>query len=321
MDFSISTSSLVVFGAVTALALLAVWWFAAGDRRVSSRLSELEDAHTSILRRRRPTESRGWSLRSLLPAMGARLLPDSQAERERLHQQFIHAGIYAASAPSVFVAVRIVAALAFPALGLLAGLLGLVDSQHGLLAGGVAGAIGMLGPGYWLDWKTKKRQSQLRHSLPDFLDLVVTCLQSGMSFESSLQRVTDELRAAHPALATELLIVQREIDLGTRPELALRNFAERTDLEPARTLAAFVEQSRRFGSSIAESLRTLADMLRDQREQRAEEQAQKAAVKILFPTLLFIFPPILIVLAGPAAMELHEKFCNPQTESAAEDVS
>ena len=95
---------------------------------------------------------------------------------------------------------------------------------------------------------------------------------------------------------------------------ALRDFAERSDLEALRTLSTFVEQSRRFGSSMAETLQTHADMLRTQREQRAEERAQRAAVKILFPTLLFIFPPILVVLAGPAAIQLQEKFSTSAEE-------
>jgi tight adherence protein C len=103
-------------------------------------------------------------------------------------------------------------------------------------------------------------------------------------------------------------VVQREIEFGKSPEQALRDFAERSDLDVLRTLSTFVEQARRFGSSMAETLQTHADMLRTQREQRAEERAQKAAVKILFPTLLFIFPPILVVLAGPAAIQLQAKF-------------
>jgi tight adherence protein C len=187
-----------------------------------------------------------------------------------------------------------------------------------MLVGVVIGGIGWTLPSSWLGWMKARRQLVLRNSLPDFLDLISTCLQSGLSFEAALQRVSDELRTAHPLLAGEMSVVQREIEFGKSPEQALRDFAERSDLDALRTLSTFVEQSRRFGSSMAETLQTHADMLRTQREQRAEERAQKAAVKILFPTLLFIFPPILVVLAGPAAIQLQERFSGSAEESAEE---
>jgi tight adherence protein C len=113
---------------------------------------------------------------------------------------------------------------------------------------------------------------------------------------------------AYPLLAGEMAIVQRQIEMGATPDLALRGFAERTDLSALFSLSSLIEQARRFGTSIVDALRTQAEMLRYQREQRAEELAQKASVKILFPTLLFIFPAIFVVLVGPAAVRLYEIF-------------
>jgi tight adherence protein C len=127
------------------------------------------------------------------------------------------------------------------------------------------------------------------------------------------------MRTAHPVLALELTIVQRELTLGATPFRVLRNFAERSRLDVVRTLATFVDQAQKYGCSMTESLRTHAEMLRELREQRAEEMAQKAAVKILFPTLLFIFPPILITLAGPAVLEFQQKL-RPTAEEAAESA-
>ena len=136
-----------------------------------------------------------------------------------------------------------------------------------------------------------------------------------MSFESALQRVTDELRVAHPVLTGELAIVQREITLGSTTDDALQNFAMRSDIDVLKTLATFVQQSRQFGASMAETLRIHSDMLREKRELRAEELAQKASVKILFPTLLFIFPAIFVVPIGPAVIVIQEKFVNVADET------
>ena len=128
-------------------------------------------------------------------------------------------------------------------------------------------------------------------------------MQSGTEHGSRLQRVTDEIEVAHPVLAGEMAVVQRQIELGATPDVAIRNFAERSDLASLFSLSSLIEQARRFGTSLTEALRTQAEMMRYHREQRAEELAQKAAVKILFPTLLFIFPAIFVVLVGPAAVQ------------------
>jgi tight adherence protein C len=127
--------------------------------------------------------------------------------------------------------------------------------------------------------------------------------------------VTNELEVAYPILAGEMAVVQRQIELGASPDLALRNFAERSDLGSLLSLSTLLEQARRFGTSLTEALRTQAEMMRYQREQLAEELAQRAAVKILFPTLLFIFPAIFVVLVGPAAVQLAATF-SPKTNTA-----
>jgi tight adherence protein C len=128
-------------------------------------------------------------------------------------------------------------------------------------------------------------------------------------------RVTSEIEVAHPILAAEMAVVQRQIELGASPDVALRNFAERSDLNSLYSLSSLLEQARKFGTSLTDALRTQAEMMRYQREEHAEELAQKAAVKILFPTLLFIFPAIFVVLVGPAAMQLAATF-SPMANSA-----
>jgi tight adherence protein C len=191
-----------------------------------------------------------------------------------------------------------------------------------LLLGTMAGCIGYLLPGRWLDRRTAARRQVLNRSLPDFLDLLVSCLEGGLSFEASIQRVTGELAFAHPLLGTELLRVQAEIELGASPDRAFQNFAERTDADMVRNLATVLHQARRFGTRVAAALRTQADVLRTEREFLAEEAAQKAAVKILFPTLFCLFPAIFVVLAGPAAIEIAENFSGERStmQQSAEDA-
>lgn len=302
---------LITFASVTILVVVIGVLVLGHDTQVEQRLGELSDPQSALLRRRVRCAGRsvGGSLQSLLASLGLRLLPTADAAHGHLQEQFLCAGIYSPSGPFVFAAVRFVCGLVIPAIILLAGNLDMLDFWTALAVGAGLGCAGFLGPGLWLRSRIARRQMLLRTSLPDFLDLTVTCLEAGQSFEAALQRVTDELRTAHPVLAIELTIVQRELALGATPFRALRNFAERAQLDVVRTLATFVDQAQKFGCSMVESLRTHAEMLRELREQRSEELAQKAAVKILFPTLLFIFPPILITLAGPAVIEFQQKLC------------
>ena len=120
--------------------------------------------------------------------------------------------------------------------------------------------------------------------------------------------MASELQSAHPVLARELSIVQRQMQLGRTAGEALRQFANRADLEEIRSLASVIIQAEKFGASLTKALRVHADALRQKRMFSAEEMAQKAAVKILFPTILCIFPGIFIVLLGPAAIQIREMF-------------
>ena len=136
----------------------------------------------------------------------------------------------------------------------------------------------------------------------------VICLEGGLSLPGAVLRVANELGTAHPDLAAELLIVQREVQMGRTTGDALRQFAERCDIEEIRNLAAVINQSERFGASLIKALRVHAETLRGKRLQYAEEMAHKAAIKILFPTLLCIFPGIFLIILGPAAIQLAETF-------------
>ena len=202
---------------------------------------------------------------SALPKMGAPLVPDDQEERNRLQARLIHAGLYGRQAMYVFLGTKLLLVLAPPILGLLAAVLGLWPFAYGLIVGALLGAFGLILPSFWLDWRKAKRQTNLRRSLPDALDVLVICLEGGVSLAAAMRRVARELRGAHPMLAEELLIAEREVQLGRTTGDALRQFGERCDLEEIRSLASVIIQAERFGASLAKALRVHADTLREKR--------------------------------------------------------
>jgi tight adherence protein C len=225
-----------------------------------------------------------------------------------LQRRLVKAGIYSPAATSWFFVAKLALMLTPPVAVIVANAFGFPVMKNFLLFGLAVGGIGALAPGFWLDRRISARHSALRRSLPDFLDLMNVCLEAGLSLQETIRRVNEELQLAHPILAYELDIVQRDIDFSCSIDQALKKFAVRTDCEGIRTLSTFIRESQRFGTQITDALRNHADMLRSQREQLAEENAQKAAVKILLPTLLLIFPAIFVVLVGPAAIQIQEAF-------------
>jgi tight adherence protein C len=246
--------------------------------------------------------------RTALPKMGAALVPKDEEERTRLQARLIHAGLYSRQAMAVFLGVKVLLMIGPALIGLAAGLAGLVEVTSGLILGGLVGASGMLLPSFWLDQRKAARQISLRRALPDALDVIVICLEGGISFAGALKRVAGELRTAHPVLAGEFNIVQREVQLGRTAGEALRQFAERADLEEIRSLASVVVQAERYGASLVKALRVHAETLRMKRLHFAEEMAQKASTKLLFPTIVFIMPGVFIVILGPALIQVAKIF-------------
>jgi tight adherence protein C len=246
--------------------------------------------------------------RTTLPKIGTPFIPSDEGERTKLQTRLIHAGLYSRQAMVVFLGLKVFL-MFFPTIvGAFAGLLGLVTMQWGLLGGACFAILGTIGPSFWLDQKKAARQSNFRRGLPDALDVLVICLEGGLSLPASLKRMAGELRTAHAALATELNIVQREIQLGRTSGEALRKMGERADLEEVRSLASVILQSEKFGASLVNSLRVHADTMRSKRMQRAEEMAQTAATKVLFPTVLFILPAMFVVILGPAVIHVLQTF-------------
>lgn len=297
-----------VFFATTAIVLLIVTLIKRVDPRIGSRLQLLKPD-------RPPVASRHFSefkiLLSPLPQqLTKNIIPNNDEARRELQARMIRAGIYRPNAIIAFFVARLVAMMLPPVAGCVGAILGFFSMDWGLLCGACLGGLGLLLPGLWLDLKIADRHQLLRRALPDFLDLFVACVESGMTLQATMGLVSEDLKLTHPEIAAEFNTCNRQIQFGSSMETAIYDLAERTGLEELRSFSTFVQQSHRFGTAMGGALRELSDMLRMQREMQAEETAQKAAIKILIPTLLFIFPAVFVVLAAPAAIRIHEGLAN-----------
>ena len=168
----------------------------------------------------------------------------------------------------------------------------------------VAATLGYLFPDMFLTWRVTARQHRLRRGLPDGLDLLVICVESGLGLDQALMKVAQELRITHHELSEELQLVNLEMRIGKTRIDALRELARRTGLEDIKSLVAMLVQTDRFGTSVAQSLRVFSDELRIKRRQRAEEMSAKTTVKMVPPLVFFIFPALMVVILGPAVITL-----------------
>jgi tight adherence protein C len=165
--------------------------------------------------------------------------------------------------------------------------------------------VGYYLPNLFLRYKIAHRQRDLFESFPDALDLLIICVESGLGLDQAIAKVATEIEIKSKVLAQELQLVLMELRSGFSRETALRHLALRTGLEEIDLLVAMMVQADRFGTSMGDSLRVHADNLRTKRRQRAEEAAAKIAVKLLMPLIFMIFPTLMLVLVGPAMIQIY----------------
>lgn len=229
-------------------------------------------------------------------------IPRSPKEMTRLQRRLARAG-YHGFAPA---AIYSVSELALPTMIVLAVVL-FLGTRFWVMALAFA-AVGYLLPGLWLQWATVKRNKQIQNGLPDALDLLIVCLEAGSSLDQSILKATEELALSYPALSEELRMITSEIRAGKPRMEAFKNFATRTKIDDVRSLVAMLVQTDRFGTSIAQALRTHADTSRTKRRQRAEEKAAKVGVKLVFPLVFCLFPAFYVVTLGPAVIQFIRVF-------------
>lgn len=233
-----------------------------------------------------------------------RVLPKSQAEISIIQQRLIRAGYRKDSAVRLFYSAKVLTPLLLCLLAMVTGF----ARENPFFIYVMALGLGFLTPDFWLGNRIKKRQHKIKLGLPDVLDLLVICIEAGLSMDQATVRTADELRAAHPAICDELNIVILEQRAGRARSEAWRQLAERTDVDSIRNLVSVLVQSEQLGTSVAKTLRVHSDTLRTQRRQKVEEQAAKTTVKLVFPLVLFIFPSLFLVVLGPAMIVMSESF-------------
>jgi len=239
-----------------------------------------------------------------------RIVPISAVEALKLQKQMLQAGYRSLDAATAFRAIQITLIVAIPSLVMTACFLLNRPLNNFLIWGALGAALGFYLPRYVLRKKTARRQQRITWALADAMDLMVVSVEAGLSLNAALNRVSEELRELHPEMHYEMDLVNLEIRVGRSRDEALRNLAERTGVEDIRSFVALLIQADRYGSSIAKAVRVFADSLRTKRRQRAEQTAHKAALKLLLPLTAFLFPVILLVVLGPALLNLADILFN-----------
>lgn len=246
----------------------------------------------------------GYDLKASLIRKGVDIFASNVQDVTNTREWLTRAGYLHSDAVYNFYLTTIILALIAGLAGVLLGLhFHFATTKIVLLAvGGVA--AGILLPRFYVARKISTRREAIRQAVPNMLDLLVVCVEAGLSFTAGIQKLSEAMRTGCPELAQELKIVTQEILIGKPKADALRTLANRTEVEELRSLAVTLIQADRLGTSIGTSLRVLADSMRFKRRQRAEEAANKVSVKLVFPLVLLIFPELLIVLVGPAMINI-----------------
>ncbi|MET0323181.1 MAG: type II secretion system F family protein [Duganella sp.] len=285
-------------GAVLALRLLSV-------NPIKDRLEAMQE-HSQV---ERGHGARGrWldAIVNLASPLAKLSVPTEGWESSPVRLRFINAGWRTPSTPGLFYAGKTGLALLLPLIVFL-----YLSSRAAVTSGSVevlwlvmAGGIGYYLPNLLLNHVVKTRQRDIFESFPDALDLMTVCVEAGLAMDAALARVANEIGLKSVVLAEEMQLVTLELRAGSAKEKALRNLALRTGVEDVDALVTMLIQADRFGTSIADSLRVQSEQLRTKRRQRAEEHAAKISLKLLFPLIFFIFPSLLVVLLGPAILNL-----------------
>ncbi|MFQ5591266.1 MAG: type II secretion system F family protein [Phycisphaerae bacterium] len=289
-----------------ALILYALWPKKSFDeeavkRRMAGRATQLQ---TSSIREQAKESVARRVMETVAPIAVRPVMPANSEQMTRLRLRLATAGFRGDSTPMVFLASKTIVAicLGMAAVAYVWGKGSTISNGVGIVLLGAG--VGFMAPDVWLKMAISKRADIIRRGLPDTLDMLVISVESGLGLDAAFQRVGEEMRGVHPILAEELQIVTLESQMGIPRGEALENFATRSGVDEARSMVGVINQAERFGTSIASALRRQSEALRIKRRQAAEEKAQQTTVKLMAPLILFIFPAILVVLAGPAALKL-----------------
>ena len=298
MTLKVALFLCAVFGSVLAV-VVGLLWFAlhhlAPQRR---RLRELTGQPAQTPAAAAPLTEMPHPLFARIAAM----MPRSPMRTGQVRERLVAAGYRTANAPSIFTAAQIL----LPAAAIV-----VVLAAGGLAASGIACLVAAVGyplPDVVLRHLMRRRRAVIADALPDLLDLLVLCLESGCSLDQAILKTSEELGLTSQPLADELTLVSNEIRAGKPRAEAFRHFADRTGVEEVRSLVSLLVQTDRYGTSVAHALQINAELLRTQRRQDAEERAARASVKLVFPLVFLLFPAFYIVALGPAMLQFVRVF-------------
>jgi tight adherence protein C len=249
--------------------------------------------------------SQPFAQRVLVPLMeklselAQRFTPSNSVEAVRHKLEL--GGIGHKVKPAQFLGIRMMGALVLGVLSLLVAFAGTIPILQRLLMIVVAFALGYLVPGIWLGSKISRRQDEIQKALPDALDLLTICVEAGLDFTAAMQKVAEKW---DNELSAAFMRTVQEMQLGKLRREAMRNMAESMDVADVTSFVAAIVQADSLGVSMAKVMRIQSDTMRMKRRQRAEEKARQAPVKMMLPLVFFIFPTILIVLLGPAVIQI-----------------
>jgi tight adherence protein C len=231
-------------------------------------------------------------------------IPQSPKDVTVMQRRLIRAGIRSESALKMLYGSKAALGIALPLVMAVSVAGSTTDPGNKFAAILASGAVGFFGPNEYIRRLAARRQKEIARGLPNALDLLVVCVESGLGLDQAILQVSKELEHAHPDISEEFGFVNLELKAGKRRVEALRNLAERTGVDDLKKLVAVLIQADRFGTGVAQSLRAHADFMRIQARQVAEEKAAKLGVKLIFPIFFCILPTLFVVTVGPVAMKI-----------------
>ncbi|MCS7044588.1 MAG: type II secretion system F family protein [Bryobacteraceae bacterium] len=241
--------------------------------------------------------------RDLLNRLGS-MVPASPKDMTVMQRRLTRAGMRSPNALKLLYGAKLVLGAGLPLVMTLAVWGSAAEAFNKFVAVLAAAGVGFFGPNEYVNWMARRRQRQIRRGLPNALDLMVVCVESGLGLDQAILQVAKELEHAHPEISEEFAMVNLELKAGKRRAEALRNLAERTAVDDLKKLVAVLVQADRFGTGVAQSLRAHADFMRVQARQAAEEKAAKLGVKLVFPIFFCILPSLFVVTVGPVAVKI-----------------
>lgn len=284
-------------------------WISARNSRAEERLERMGRpkslAEIDIATRR---EQSIGGLKKMVEGIGASLAEQqSDIEKNSLRVKLANAGFRSESAPAVFQGLRLAGLVLFVLIGVVVGVISAGFTMESLMYVVVIGGLGFYLPSIGLWYLRTTRQKEIFLTLPDALDLMVVCVESGLGLDAAMRKVTDEMKGHARVIAEEFALANLQLQMGRPRREVLHDLGVRTGVDDVRSLAAILIQADRFGASIGQALRVQSDSMRTRRKQIAEEKAAKTAVQLIFPLVLFIFPGIFVVLVGPAAINIKRQ--------------